>query len=174
MAWHLICKGRNNIPFIYMFITDEKETERRKERENLSTFSWIKLKQLEISWIKFTGSPVLDAAAVFMILNLCAHYFLIFFFHLFICAWSHRIFSCVTRREAKMPGPFLKSVKSNCQRLAEQKETREQGIRWGAGKQGCKSKHLHSKVQQAELHSKIYTWSELCSARLKIHSVNAV
>ena len=98
MAWHLICKGHNNIPFSYMFITDEKETERRKERENLSTSSWIKLKQLEISWIKFTRSPVLDTAVLFTntaILNCVLSYFLNFF-HSFICAWSHAESSAVS------------------------------------------------------------------------------
>lgn len=97
MAWHLICKGRNNIPFSYMFITDEKETERRRERENLSTSSWTKLKQLDISWIKFTCSPVLDIAALFTntaILN-CVLIIFQFFFHFFICAWSHAESSAV-------------------------------------------------------------------------------
>lgn len=103
---------------------------------------------------------MLDAAGVFtntVILNLCAHYFLIFFFiYLFVPGPTES--SAVSHNgEVKMPGPFLKSVKSNGQRLAEEKEAREQGIRWGAGKQGCKSKRLHSKMQQAESHSKLYT-----------------
>lgn len=100
MAWHLICKGHNNIPFSYMFITDEKEAERRKERENLSTSSWIKLKQLEISWIKFSHSPVLDTAVLFTntaILNCVLNYFKKFFSFIYLCLVSCRIFSCVTR-----------------------------------------------------------------------------
>lgn len=97
---------------------------RRRQKEGKRESEHLFLNQAEATWNQLNQVHQLSSAGRSSFHErcdskpVCSLFFNIFFTYLFVPGLTES--SAVSHDgEAKMPGPFLKSVKSNCQRLAE-------------------------------------------------------